>query len=142
MATRPAYGGGNDPDCRKPMLWASQPYAPETHNPDQSQHAPDVVGFDPGLFAWYQKFIGLRQRSAAIRLGSYTTVAIDDARKLYAFRRTLGKEDVLVVLNRGSQPAMFAHPVLATRKYRDAFTQVAAAKVTVPARDIVVLRTQ
>lgn len=132
--------GSNDPDCRKPMLWASQQYAPETHNPDQTQHAPDAVGFDPALFAWYQKFIGLRQRSAAIRLGRYTTVATDDARQLYAFRRTLGKEDVLVVLNRGRQPATFTNAVLASRKYRDAFTQKALAHVLVPAHDLVVLR--
>jgi cyclomaltodextrinase len=61
---------------------------------------------------------------------------------LYAFRRTLDKEDVLLVLNRGSQPAIFSHTVLANRKYRDAFTQAATTKVTVPARDMVVLRAQ
>lgn len=134
--------GANDPDCRKPMLWADQQYAPETHNPDQSRHAPDAVGFDADLFAWYQKFIGLRQRSAAIRLGSFTTVTTDDARQVYAFRRTLGKEDVLVVLNRGGQPAAFTHPVLATRKYREAFTRTATAQVTVPAYGVLVLRAQ
>jgi cyclomaltodextrinase len=134
--------GGNDPDCRKPMLWAGQTYAPETHNPDQSLHAPDEVGFDPSLFAWYQKFIGLHQRSAAIRLGSFTTVATDDARQLYAFRRTLGKEDILVIINRGSQPAPFTNPVLASRNYQDAFTQAAITKVTVPAHNLVVLRAQ
>ncbi|WP_161806977.1 MULTISPECIES: hypothetical protein [Hymenobacter] len=42
------------------------------------------------------KFIGLRQRSAAIWLGSFTTVATEDARQVYAFRRTYEKEDVLV----------------------------------------------
>jgi cyclomaltodextrinase len=122
------------------VLWTGQPYALETHNPDQSQHTPDAVGFDPSLFAWYQKFTGLRQRWATIRLGSYTTAVTDHARQLYAFRRTLDKEDVLLVLNRGSQPAIFSHAVLASRKYRDAFTQAATTKVTVPARDVVVLR--
>ena len=66
----------------------------------------------------------------------------DDARQLYAFRRTLGQEDVLVVINRGSQPAPFTNPVLASRKYLDAFTQAAATKITVPAHDLVVLRAQ
>lgn len=134
--------GSNDPDCRKPMLWAGQAYTPETHNPDQSLHPADAVAFDPDLFAWYQKFIGLRQRSAALRRGSFTTVATDDAHRLYAFRRTLGREDVLVVLNRGSQPVMFTHPVLASRQYRDAFTSAAVPKLTVAAYDVVVLRAQ
>jgi cyclomaltodextrinase len=77
-----------------------------------------------------------------IHLGSYTTAATDHARQLYAFRRPLNKEDVLLVLNRGSQPATLSHAVLASRKYRDAFTQAATTKVTVPARDVVVLRAQ
>ena len=134
--------GSNDPDCRKPMLWAEQQYQPETHNPDQSLHPADAVAFDPDLFAWYQKFIGLRRRSAALRLGSFTTVATDDARQLYAFRRTLGKEDVLVVLNRGSQPAAFTNAVLVSRNYQDAFTGAAPTRVTVPALGVVVLRAQ
>jgi cyclomaltodextrinase len=54
-----------------------------------------------------------------IHLGSYTTAATDHARQLYAFRRPLNKEDVLLVLNRGSQPATLSHAVLASRKYRD-----------------------
>jgi hypothetical protein len=69
-------------------------------------------------------------------------VATVDARQLYAFRRTLGREDVLVVLNRGSQPAAFTNPVLASRPYRDAFTQAPITKMTVPAHNVVVLRAQ
>lgn len=111
-------------------------------NPDQSLHPADAVAFDPDLFAWYQQFIGLRRRSAALRLGSFTAVATDDARQLYAFRRTLGREEVLAVLNRGSQPAAFTNAVLASRKYQDAFTGAAPTRVTVPALGVVVLRAQ
>jgi hypothetical protein len=49
---------------------------------------------------------------------------------------------VLVVLNRGSQPAAFTNPVLASRPYRDAFTQAPITKMTVPAHNVVVLRAQ
>ncbi|UOQ71555.1 glycoside hydrolase family 13 protein [Hymenobacter cellulosilyticus] len=132
--------GSNDPDCRKPMLWAGQQYESEKANPDQSTHAPDEVRFNQDLFGWYQKFIALRRQSAAIQRGSFTTVATDDARQVYAFRRTLGQDDVLVVFNRGSQPASFTHASLTARQYRDAFTRKAATTVTVPAMDVVVLR--
>ncbi|TGE28731.1 glycoside hydrolase family 13 protein [Hymenobacter metallicola] len=131
--------GSNDPDCRKPMLWPGQAYQPETHNPDQTTHAPDEVRFNEELFAWYQQFIALRRRSPAIQRGTFTTVATDDARRLYAFRRTLGKEDVLVIVNRGSQPAPFTHAQLTARKYHDAFTGKAVAQVSVPALGVVVL---
>lgn len=134
--------GGNDPDCRKPMVWADKQYEAETANPDQSTHAPDAVGFNQDLFAWYQKFIALRRRSPAIRLGRFTTVATDDVRQLYAFRRTYGKEDVLAVFNRGPKPAAFTHAVLAGRKYKEAFTRAPATKITVPAMSVVVLSTK
>jgi cyclomaltodextrinase len=131
--------GANDPDCRKPMVWADQQYEPETANPDQSTHAPDAVKFNAELFAWYQRFIALRQGSPAIRQGRFTTVATDDARQLYAFRRTLGQEDVLVVINRGPRPATFTHALLAGNGYKNVFTHQAARQVTVPALDVVVL---
>ncbi|MBF9239652.1 alpha-glucosidase C-terminal domain-containing protein [Hymenobacter sp. BT683] len=132
--------GPNDPDCRKPMVWADQQYAPETANPDQSSHAPDAVAFNKDLFAWYQKFIALRRRSPAIQRGTFTTVATDDARQLYAFRRTLGNDDVLVVFNRGPQPVAVDPALLAGHRYRDAFTRAAATRATVRAMDVVVLR--
>ncbi|MDO7874783.1 glycoside hydrolase family 13 protein [Hymenobacter sp. ASUV-10] len=131
--------GANDPDCRKPMLWADKKYDSETFNPDQTRHDADAVAFDPELFAWYQKFIGLRQRYPAIRLGTFTTLATDDAKKLYAFRRTLGKEEVLVIINRGSQPATFTHADLAKGAFRDVFTKAAIKQVSVKPMDVVVL---
>ncbi|MBX0290340.1 glycoside hydrolase family 13 protein [Hymenobacter sp. HSC-4F20] len=131
--------GSNDPDCRKPMLWAEKAYEPETHNPDQTKHDPDPVGFNPELFAWYQKFIGLRRQHPALRLGTFTTVATDDAQKLYAFRRQHGPDDVLVIFNRGNQAATFTNAVLSKNKYRDAFTKKPVKQVIVPAMDVRVL---
>jgi cyclomaltodextrinase len=134
--------GGNDPDCRKPMLWADKKYAAETFNPDQTTHAPDEVQFNPDLFAWYQKFIALRQSSPAIRLGSFTTVATDDARQLYAFSRKYGKEEVLVVFNRSSKLALFTHAVLAGNTFKNVFTHATAKQVQLAAMDVVVLRNE
>lgn len=131
--------GGNDPDCRKPMVWPEMTYAPETHNPDQSSHEPDSVGFNKELFDWYRRFIGLRKRYPALRRGSYETLATDEAQQLYAFSRKLGREEVIVVLNRGSRPATFTHPRLQGAAYRDAVSGQALRKVTVPATGIIVL---
>ncbi|WP_303311912.1 glycoside hydrolase family 13 protein [Hymenobacter sp. BT730] len=131
--------GSNDPDCRKPMLWAEKTYDPETFNPDQTQHDADPVAFNLELFAWYQQFIKLRQQHPALRLGTFTTLATDDAQKLYAFRRQQGSDDVLVIFNRGSQPATFTHEVLTRNKYRNALTKKKVKQVTVPAMDVLVL---
>ncbi|RYD94917.1 MAG: alpha-amylase, partial [Sphingobacteriales bacterium] len=131
--------GSNDPDCRKPMVWQELRYEPETHNPDQSLHEGDAVAFNAELFNWYRKFIRLRKDYPALRRGSYTTLATDDAHKVYAFSRKLGKEEVIVVINRGDGPASFQHASLSKGKFYDVFTKQAVRTLTVPRMGIVVL---
>jgi glycosidase len=132
--------GANDPDCRKPMVWSDKNYDAETFNPDQSKHNPDEVIFDRDLFDWYKKFISLRQRYISIRLGSYTTLAIDDEKKLYAFSRKLSTEEVIVIINRSDKPLLFTHMALKTNKYKNLFTHQSVVKqINVNALDVVVL---
>ncbi|RYY87523.1 MAG: alpha-amylase [Chitinophagaceae bacterium] len=131
--------GANDPDCRKPMVWKELSYDAETHNPDQSLHAPDTVAFNAELFAWYQRFIGLRKKYRALRTGSYETLAADDAQQLYAFSRKLGNEEVIVVINRGTTTALFRHERLKGASFRDAFKKGALKQVSVPPMGVVVL---
>ncbi|GAA4299843.1 glycoside hydrolase family 13 protein [Nibribacter koreensis] len=131
--------GSNDPDCRKPMVWQNLKYEPETHNPDQSKHDPDAVVFNQDLLNWYKKFISLRHKYKSIRLGDYTTLQMDDAKKLYAFSRKLGQEEVIVVLNRGEQTADFTHSLLNNGKFKDAFTKKKRKQVQVKPMDLVVL---
>ena len=92
--------GANDPDCRKPMVWEDLDYEDEATLPDGSiKKSPDKVGVDEALRAHYRKLTGLRRDLPALRRGSFETVLIDDERQLYGFRRRLGTEEVLVVLN-------------------------------------------
>jgi len=131
--------GANDPDCRKPMVWADKKYDPETYNPNQSKHDPDEVAFNTDLFNWYKKFIALRQQYKSIKLGSYTTLVTDDSKKLYAFSRKYDNEEVIVVVNRSNQPVSFTHPSLEKNTYRNIFTKAAARQVSVNPMDVVVL---
>ncbi|HUS03219.1 MAG TPA: alpha-glucosidase C-terminal domain-containing protein, partial [Chitinophagaceae bacterium] len=133
--------GANDPDCRKPMVWPEKKYDAEIYNPNQTKHDADKVAFDHDLFNWYKKFIGLRQKYRSIRLGSYNTIAIDDEKKLYAFSRKLGSEEVIVIVNRSNKPLLFTHAVLKTNKYKNVFTRQPVIKqINVNAMDVVVLR--
>lgn len=132
--------GGNDPDCRKPMLWPNQQYDAETFNPNQSKHEPDEVEFDQDLFDWYKKFIGFRQQYKSIRLGSYNTLVTDDEKRLYAFTRKLGNEEVIVIINRSDKPLLFTHPELNKQKYKNLMTQLSVVnQINVNAMDVVVL---
>ena len=132
--------GANDPDCRKPMVWSEKKYDAETFNPDQSKHSPDEVIFDQDLFDWYRKFIGLRQQYKSIKLGSYSTLTTDDEKKLYAFSRKLGNEEVIVIVNRSDKSLLFTHPELSKQKYKNLFTHLSVVKqINVNAMDVVVL---
>jgi cyclomaltodextrinase len=120
-------------------VWADKKYDPEVYNPDQSTHDPDVVKFNADLFNWYKKFIGLRNQYAAIKWGDYTTLAIDDAKKLYAFRRKYGKEEVVVIVNRGSKAVIFKNALLKNGEYKDVFTKKMVTEVTVHPMNVIVL---
>ncbi len=92
--------GANDPDCRKPMVWADLDYEDEATLPDGSKKAvPDKVAVNEDLFAHYKKLIALRHKLPSLRIGSFETVLIDDEKQLYGFRRKSGDEEVIVLLN-------------------------------------------
>lgn len=131
--------GANDPDCRKPMIWKELQYEAETKNPDQSTHEPDAVAFDQDLFDWYRKFMKLRQRYAALRLGNYETLLTNDDQKLYGFSRKLESSQVLVFVNRGDKPAHLSHALLQGGTFKEVFSGKKMKKVTVPPMGIVVL---
>jgi cyclomaltodextrinase len=131
--------GGNDPDCRKPMVWNDKKYNQEIFNPDQSKHEADVVNFDTDLFNWYKKIISLRNQYKAIKVGNYTTIATNDAEKIYAFSRKLGDEEVIVIINRSDKNVNFTNPILKKGKYKDVFTKKGIKKLTIKPMDIVVL---
>jgi cyclomaltodextrinase len=132
--------GGNDPDCRKPMLWPGKKHDAEIFNPNQSKHEPDEVEFDQDLFDWYKKFIGFRQQYKSIRLGSYNTLVTDDEKRLYAFTRKLANEEVIVIINRSDKPLLFTHPELNKQKYKNLMTQLSVVnQINVNAMDVVVL---
>jgi glycosidase len=56
------------------------------------------------LLAHYKKLIALRNELPALRRGSFDTILTEDEQQLYGFRRRLGDEEILVVLNNSSAP--------------------------------------
>lgn len=131
--------GANDPDCRKPMIWPEYNYAAETYNPDQTKHDADWVVFNKDLFNWYKKFIALRNNYKSIQLGTFSTLAKDDADQLYVFSRKYEKEEVIVLINRGNKAVKFSNALLQTGKYKDVFSKLVTKQATVNAMDVVVL---
>ncbi len=71
--------GGKDPDCRRAFPW-------------------NDLTWDTELRHWVKTLIALRRRNPAMRRGDYERLLVDE-HGLYAFRRKLGQEQVVVALN-------------------------------------------
>lgn len=72
--------GANDPLCRAGMAWERA---------------------DEGLLDWTRRWIALRKRSRAVRLGSYKTLLADPEKGLFAFERVYEGERLAAAFNRG-----------------------------------------
>ncbi|EOC1472925.1 alpha-glucosidase [Cronobacter turicensis] len=93
-------------NSRTPMQWSASPYAGfSTHEPwlkvnpnyeminvESQQHDPHSV------LNFYRQMIHLRKREPALIYGRYETV-LDDHEQIYAYRRVLGDETLVVLCN-------------------------------------------
>src|ERR1043166_7260760 len=75
--------GGNDPDCRRPMIW-------------------DEKRWDKDTLAFYKKLIAIRQSHAALRRGALTMLEADALVFLRHTERI--NETALVAINNSTQP--------------------------------------
>jgi glycosidase len=94
--------GGDDPDERKPMLWADARYANERSHPFGKSRPDDPNAFDTSIFASYQKLIRLRSQHPALQSGTMSTLLADDANDCFVFTRSAGGEQLVVAVNNAS----------------------------------------
>ena len=83
--------GGNDPDCRRPMIW-------------------DKDKQDLDLFEFYKEMISLRKENKAFRDGSFRFLQADKDSKLVAYERTDDTNSFIVVMNSGTEAAELQLP--------------------------------
>jgi glycosidase len=97
--------GGDDPDCRKPMLWSELDYDSEKAHfcdelDDCSGSRPiDKVTVDDNLFNHYQNLINLRKKHIALTQGNYKLVYSNDKSGIFAFERFTENERILAIFN-------------------------------------------
>ncbi len=90
--------GGDDPDCRKPMVWADKVYETETTHPYGKKRPADDVQFNSDLFNWYKKLIEIRMNNEVLRLGSLNFIQSGDD-DILIYRRTLDENSIVVLVN-------------------------------------------
>jgi len=93
--------GDDDPDDRKPMLWADIPYKNENLHPLQDQTRPnDVNRFDFNLFGFYQKLITLRHHNPVLQTGGFRVRDDLLSEDVLAFERFMESQTILCLFNR------------------------------------------
>ncbi len=95
--------GGDDPDCRKPMVWADMKYDTETADPLGRTRKPDSVFFDTKLFNWYKSLIAIRKENKILSKGDLNFFLIDNEKKIIGYSRTLNAKTIYIILNNSSE---------------------------------------
>ena len=95
--------GGDDPDCRKPMVWKEFKYETGTTHPFGLPRPADEVKFDKTLFKWYQKIISIRNRNKVLSLGSVDFNYVDDQNRILGFTREYEGKKIFILLNNNAE---------------------------------------
>jgi glycosidase len=131
--TEAGMWGGDDPDCRKPMVWKELRYEGEAAHPLGQKRRADAVRFDEEQFAFYQALGQARAQQPALRRGTVETLLADDARRLFVFARATEESRVMAAFNASDTEQTVELPLgaasrdlLSTRRYkpRDGKTSV------------------
>ena len=103
--------GADDPDNRRPMLWADLDHEPETGDALGRAVPPAPVAPDAGLVAFHRSLARFRTAHAeALAHGAVTWLVRDDARGLLVYRRGAGAAAVTVAVNVSDAPQTVAFP--------------------------------
>ena len=100
--------GGDDPDCRKPMIWPEIVYDPEVSHPFWKKRPVDQVTFDRELFNWYKKLIQIRQENKALSLGSISFLLKENSYGVLGYLREYQNQKILVLVNSSSENQIIA----------------------------------
>jgi len=92
--------GGDDPDERKPIVWADLTYDDETTHPFGRPRHRDPVVPDTALFRVYKELIALRKQHLRLFVdGTLNWLLTDDARSVLIYDRVLGDQRAIVAFN-------------------------------------------
>jgi cyclomaltodextrinase len=98
--------GGDDPDCRKPMLWPDLKFADERAHPFGLERPVNAVSPDREVLAFYRRMAQWRNDHEVLRTGRFQFTLMDDERRLVAFHRRSVKtgETILAIFNASDDP--------------------------------------
>jgi glycosidase len=112
--------GADDPDDRKPLVWADLKYQEETSHPLGRARRADPVAPDTALFRRYQDLIRLRKQHLRLFVdGTLRWLRTDDGAGVLAYERVLDGQRAVVAFNVSERPSQLE--VEAEGRYREVY---------------------
>lgn len=142
--TEAGMWGGDDPDCRKPMVWPEFEYETEIANESTTPRPADPVKFDTELHKFYQKIIKMRHDEVALRRGDMQFVFTDDSKDIVAYTRTYQNDKILCVVNNSVNEQSFSINNLAEQHWTniETHTMVSLKDLKISPKTVLILKTQ
>ncbi len=91
--------GGDDPDCRKPMVWKEFKYDTERAHPLGYERKPDAVKFDNALFNRYRLLAAIRNGNEVLSLGDIKFRFVDSEKNILIYSREYMGKEIMVAVN-------------------------------------------
>ena len=95
--------GGDDPDCRKPIVWEDIDHRPQIYRPDGRKTEPIVVKPNLELLDCYRTLIALRKRRHELVHGKLEYTLVNDKAMTLAYRRSMAGRETIVAFNRSDR---------------------------------------
>jgi len=91
--------GGDDPDCRKPMVWKELNYESETAHPSGKYRPKDEVSFNTDLFNWYKKLITIRKENSSLSVGEIKFFLTEKNNNILGYKRNFENKTIWILVN-------------------------------------------
>ena len=95
--------GGDDPDCRKPIIWEDIDHRPQIFGPNGKQAKPTAVKPNLELLDYYRILIALRKQRRELVGGELEFILANDNDMILAYRRKLEGRETIIAFNLSGQ---------------------------------------
>lgn len=95
--------GGDDPDCRKPIIWEDIDHRPQVFGPNGKQAKPTAVKLNLELLDYYRTLIALRKQRRELVGGELEFILANDNDMILAYRRKLEGRETIIAFNLSGQ---------------------------------------
>ena len=137
--------GGDDPSCRKPLIWPDLEFDPEIAHPLGFQRPRDEVRFDTDLFAYFRKLIGIRKKNTVFSNGDIDFFLIDDENDILGYRRYKDANEAIVLFNSSSETREIVFNSISNKEFEEVLVGLTLVKndsnylIEIPPRSAAIL---